>query len=749
MTVRILIRFFFSISLLFLLNVLNCAADQNGPPYKLKPRLEPTYEQFKDAIWDHGWRAVPSMLVDGWDPNLKSDEGRPILLDAPHDQMVEMLLVAGADPNASDRAGSLLLGSAIRDGNKNLADLLLKYGADPKLEDIYGGTLIDLARRSGRDEILKLLETPRPVMRPKPIPLPVVLRRPTISYGGARFTAASGGRAIAYSPCGKQIATGVNDGTVRFFDALTGEIQNVIPAHSCSVMQVAYIPKSRILVSTDEDRLIRFWDIDTSKKLGEMREDKCGGYALAVSPDGKYLTNGLYLWKIESVMPLKVTPACELKYLSPRWVFFTPDSRFLILGRGGRTEVHLWDLAAHKVFVLKNFEHRIPFAMTWSDLTCAADIGTAKPTDVLAISIDPNQVLTGPSEILRAFAPHMRKCDKDAEAWACSPDGQYVATFGSGPRIRIYDTKTGERKYKQFGHDSGVYAVASSPCGRLIASSGWDNVRIWDRRTGNQLEEIEGGGSRFGLNFSPDGKLLAYAGGARFIFLWDVVNRKRRTYFIVSSGRGSIGDVIFSPNSRYLAAVNFDLMLFDLTTGEMIAKDYADRAQQGNIDFSPDGKLIVGKVPSVSAGETFKVPHTWSFDGKELKRCDEIFTKEMGHRSMIFAVTFSPQGDLLAAASEKVIRFWDMRRRKSVGETPCGHTRSINDLKFSPCGKWIASCSWDGTARVWEVATGAQKILIDPDVYRISTICFTPDGKLLTANWDGTVHLYDWAAAVK
>jgi WD40 repeat protein len=84
-----------------------------------------------------------------------------------------------------------------------------------------------------------------------------------------------------------------------------------------------------------------------------------------------------------------------------------------------------------------------------------------------------------------------------------------------------------------------------------------------------------------------------------------------------------------------------------------------------------------------------------------------------------------------------------MKKSKLVGQTMCGHNNSALDLKFSKDGKWLASASWDGTARVWEIPSGRQAFVLEADVDRVSCVDFTPDGQLVTANWDGTVHLWD------
>ena len=80
--------------------------------------------------------------------------------------------------------------------------------------------------------------------------------------------------------------------------------------------------------------------------------------------------------------------------------------------------------------------------------------------------------------------------------------------------------------------------------------------------------------------------------------------------------------------------------------------------------------------------------------------------------------------------------------RQALGAELTRQAGSVNDIAFSPDGKLVATGGDDQTARLWDVATGAQVRVISPEQtltnvpvgmtpYPIDGVAFSPDGRLL------------------
>jgi len=711
----------------------------------LKPRKVPGYEQLSSALSSSERGSVAAFLANGADPNATSKDGQPVLhyaISARHQEPIEDLLRAGADPNLADKNKSTPLHAAVYYGQAHTVEFLLKYGADPTRKGSTGTTPLEDARYYKNKALVALLEAPpASPLAARRIELPTILRRPDAVFGSARFRAAGGGQALAYTADSRQLIAGDDKGGLRFLDAQTGEMRNVIDAHEGTVLGVAMIPKSPVLVSAGYDQTVRFWNSETSQELMRLR---WGSRSLAVSPDGKLLYTGYHLWQIESVEPLKLAPrGLEFKDPTPNagswWSFFTPDSRYLVVGRYS-SGIWVWDLKKETIRKLDKLDLATTKAIRWKDLAAVCDIGAARPDDLLALVSGQylGAIVTGSPPVLDALASKMPSATGAARVLACSPDGQYLAALGHDSRIDVYDLENKGSKLKHDGHTTAVQTVCASPDGQLIASGGSDKTtRIWNRKTGKQLAEIPTVSFVYCVRFSPDSKLLAIGDSNANLYLWDVKARSLQAYHVA----GMLTDLAFTSGGQLLV-LGDQLHLFDMKTPATNAMLRVANSNQGTLAVAPDG-VIVSSARSRAIGENLWVPEAWQLTGNKLSEKKDLFSPAMGHRHSITAVAFSPDGSILATASASAIRLWDMKQRQPLGGKMCGHTTSLAYLRFSPDGKWLASCSWDGTARVWEVASGRQALVIDADVDRVSGVDFTPDGQMVTANWDGTVHLWD------
>lgn len=335
--------------------------------------------------------------------------------------------------------------------------------------------------------------------------------------------------AVTFAGKSRRVIAGNKQGHIVAWDVPEKAGQPLPPpmrrfdGHSNQITALATTPDGRWLVSTSYDHTVRLWDLEAPPKskgtvllrTGNKKKEKGDELpvdvqeadkvltahtewvrSLSLSPDGKQLLTGddkgvAILWEVPEGRELK-------RLTSQGWlkaVALSPDSRQALTCASSTryanfpNSLHLWDVASGKV---------------------ALNLG---------------ETLAGKRKGSQAMG---------AAAACYSPDGKTIGLAqGAGEieggvgKVFLVDAASGKVLQEISAHQGGVVALAFSPDGRTIASSGRDTlVKLWnvtDGKAAGVLGKSRGGQFRDWIHafaFSADGDWIAAGDMAGFVHLF-------------------------------------------------------------------------------------------------------------------------------------------------------------------------------------------------------------------------------------
>ncbi len=565
-------------------------------------------------------------------------------------------------------------------------------------------------------------------------------------------------RGVAVSSDGQTLATTVQDknACVKFWNwdgQPSGVLKGVWPTN------LSFSPSGQRLATSTTSHGVQLFDLPGGKNPRTLGDDISLDGPLAFSPDGQTLAliprNGrVDLWNA-SANRLDKTLGI---HRGTRLVEFSPDGHLLVTASGDQT-IKIWEIATgkplHTLLTHETAIAGIAFSRDGQMLATADGFGTVHlwnpATGQLLRTLRLSPFPSPP--VYLAFMPdgrHLVTANRNGTFYVLRL-GDYAGSSDSkGATVLLLDapgTKEPIGEVRRFvGHTDNVIGVAFSPNGRYLLSVGYDcTARLWDVSTGEPVhsKRVAEQGRLHRATFAPDGKTALAIGTAPAVYVFDPANdAAARSFELPFVPRTSV----FTQNGAQILSAASDGRRFQVS--DAVSGDKTE-----DLILSEDTKTTARPVVSTDngllyAGGKDDVVCIWQL------KSGQVVRKLGEHPGLKCLALSSDEGRLLSGGEDGVVRLWDLKTGREVLALT-GHTDWVYSVAFSPdstralssSGATIVGGNWlfgpEKTVRLWNLETGSEIAQLRGHQFNIQQVVFSPDGRYAaSASSDRTVRLW-------
>jgi WD40 repeat protein len=589
------------------------------------------------------------------------------------------------------------------------------------------------------------------------------------------------GNAAAFSPDGKLVAFGGENGQFRVWETSTGKPvleHRLDPKRFCPVTELAFSPDSqRLAVSGYWHDSVLLWDVPSDRLLQTIPNTTPGqekwsreyqGPTLAFLPDGQTLLIGgkegsLVFWDVAARREITRISAGE-KLVQALTV--TRDARTALTAHFGG-ELHLWDLA--------NRQH----------LRRLDNKASGPHTAVVAPDGKSFAVCSAPDEVevrnLNSNAVLQRFVGQAAVGGvAYTPDAGTVWVAREGGDVTAWDANTGERRHALTcqGIQVPVLTPPLPPTevpnarawfgadGRRVVWNDSGSVRIWDLATDRESPVLAGHrGIVTWAGFAADKTTLITGGWGGTYGLWDAETGNERAPLRTVGGErpicGSLsGDrrravLVTDPISERGARPTEGRGFLWNPVGGQEPLPFIGKTDPINLHaiFSPDGRFVVGTEVN---------GRVCVYDAAT-RRLVRTFGGQFNGEFSEYVWTFLRDGTTLVTLAKGEVTLYDFPTGKLIRQlekaTPTGYAASVAvspDGQFLATGHYCGNMPFGGNASddlivLWRIAAGRECGRFQTGQGIVDHLVYSPDGRLIAScgHRENAVRLWEVATGLE
>jgi len=349
-----------------------------------------------------------------------------------------------------------------------------------------------------------------------------------------------------------------------------------------------------------------------------------------------------------------------------------------------------------------------------------------------------------------------RRLETQGLSLSHSRDGRYLGICTMHYKAALWDV------YEQQQHlisDSAVKLRFSADGKWVAIASPHHYVQVWELPGLNLVQRLQHSAEVWDLCFSPDRNVLLTRDKHNLVHVWDV-GRKQVLARIIP--RDATRHACFLAGSQYLLTLSGEqrLIIWDVLNLHQAAMLRHQVAVTG-VAFAPGDNARLATAARVSPHERSYTLIDWN-SAQPLERyrldTEEIAGTEVAQRLLERRQqpeplsTQSPDGKLRIQQSENKLHITSCTSSTDAQPPATDRTitldRTLLRVEFSPDSQHLLTLCDHDTARVWNVQTGVEVARLTHENPNLTDATFSDDGRYIaTASWDGTARVWLWRPA--